>query len=582
MKKFENIKLIISLIAIFFCAVLVWYLPVVFKGYNSSTIASHALVVAKNYSIYGKYMAESKLNVILAPELIPTEGNESYYGNKLGTIIYSYLFKFFHLGDIKKIIFVNCVILAIALLFFALTTYYLFGFKTFVFFSLIYIFLPANWLLPQMLIGYEFALLFLSLFFLLFSLGIKQGEKNKDLAKNKSWKKFFSVDKAMFALAGVFLILSCLCREALFLILPMFFIFLLFSRLRKIFCYIFIPVIIILSVAWLPSFISGKNIYLLFFTDQVSEELKSADFRSYAHLFPDPYTFHFDRKSYLKQFGDTENLDLLASLGRKKMLINVGFQSGDLIDRLKIGTPLFFRHIFRFFSLTEIGGPLVFLLLALGLLSLKRQKSFWFTFYIFWFLGSAVMLGYVNLANRNHLMDFGWAIATCSALGLILLAEALSAHSYENKHHGVIGFSFLLIVIYNLVLTGHVMWGQEYDNSSVPLVTAYAAQIKKMTIGQNEIIATSLMTNDAYNVNFSTQKSLIVFAPETIKRLIAQNKLKEAFAIYKVNYILGYGPDLSKEMADLTGVKIIADNKISILPEELEMNNKNWFLNLVK
>lgn len=583
MKKFINIKLIISLIVIFFCAVLVWYSPVFFKGYNSTTTASHVLVASRNYSLYGKYSVESKSNVILAPELIPTEGTQSYYGNKLGTILYAYVLKFFHLADAKSVVFVNSLILAFSLIFFGLTTYCLHGYKPFMYFSLIYIFLPSIWALPQMMIGYEFPLFFLSLFFLFFSLGAKSKDAlPPNIKENKNLMKYFSRDKILLIFSGIFLAAACLSREALFLILPVLFIFLFFSRLKKLFLYIFIPVIIIFCVFWLPGFVSGQNTYLLFFTDKANEDLKSADFRYYAHLFPDPYTFHFDREYYVEKFNDTEKLDLLATLGREKVLTNMGYKSSGLINRIKIGTPLVFRHVFRLFSITEIGGPFIFFLLALGLVYLKRQKSLWFGFYVFWYLASVLMFAFINLANRNHLMDFAWAIATACALGLILLADVLSAYLYNNKYKNIIGALLLGIVIYNLVLTGHVMWGKEYDNSSVPLVTAYADKIKSLNLSSQDIIALFAGANDAYFLNFNTQKSFIVFNAETVKRLIKQDKLKEAFGTYKVSHILGYSPELSSEMARITGVTVIADNKIPVLQEESEMNNKNWFLNLVK
>ncbi|MFA6215685.1 MAG: hypothetical protein WC768_03895, partial [Patescibacteria group bacterium] len=248
----KKIKLIFASAVFFFLAVAVWYSPVLFKGYNSETTASHSLVRAKNFALTGKYSTENKLNVILAPELIPADGSKSFYGNKLGTILYSYVIKFFKISQNNSAVFANCVILALALVFFSIAVNYLFGFEMAIIFSLVYIFLPSNWLNPQMLVGYEFALLFLSLFILFFSLGSRGFTKEAEEIKKYTW-----INKFYLVISGIFLILSCLSREAFLLILPILFIFLLFSKLRKIVFYIFIPAVVILCLFWLPSFISG-------------------------------------------------------------------------------------------------------------------------------------------------------------------------------------------------------------------------------------------------------------------------------------------------------------------------------------
>jgi len=590
---FKKILIIISFIAIFCLSILVWYSPVLFKGYNLSQEGSYSLIKSRNLAITGKNSAENELNVTLSSELVPEQGQKSLFGNKLATFMYSRLFKLINIVTSNIVVFINCIFLALSLLIFGLTVYYLFDYKTSLFFSLIYIFLPTNWLLPQILVGYVFALIFLALFFLFFSYGTQKFSKDKDTIKSfKFWPH-----GACLILSGVFLVIACLAREALFLIMPILFIFLLVLKLKKYFYYIFIPVIILLIVFWLPDFITDKNTYLVYFSIGTSQELKSSDYSHYAHLYPDPYTYHFNEENFLKEKTDFSDTDIMTEIGARKVLTNMGARSMNLWQRIKVGTVLTVRHVFRFFSITEMGGPLIFFLLFLGLCVLKKQKNYWFSFAVFWFIGSIFLLTYINLAQRNHLMDFAWMIALCVSLGIILLAEFLNKHL--NKPHTIeqgiranqktrgkkkiiIEILVLLLVVYNLVLCGHVMWGQKYDQSVTLLLTAYANKIEEANIKSADIIAVPLTSNGTYGLNFITDKSFIVFRPETIEQLLEEQYLKQAFEKFKVTHILGYSPEMSDDIMTATQTKIIADDSIPVFKENEGVSNKNWFLNLVK
>ena len=553
----------ISFLAIFCLAILIWYSPIIFKGHTPAPTASDALVRAKNFALTNQYAAENNLNVILSSDLIQEYSHKSMYGNKLGSILYGYVLKIFQTNNNNIIVLINCFILALSCLIFSLVIYYLFDFKTAIFFALIYIFLPSNWSLPQTLVGYEYALLFLSLFFLFFSLGTKKFEKDVII-------RFWPHGVGLF-LSGIFLTLACLTREAFLILLPILFLFLLFTKLKKYLIYIFIPIILILVIYWLPSFTSGQNTYLLFFTDKTEENLKSSDYAYYAHIFPDPYTYHFEHDEYLKKYYNLTNLDTMQRLGKQKVLANMGQTEINLWQRIKIGTPLLFRHIFRFFSITEIGGPFIFLFFWLGLLVLKKQNTYWYKFFTSWLIGSFLLLAYFNLAGRNHLMDWGFVIALCSALCLIYLS---------NKKIAQILLLFLLI--YNLILCSHVLFGQMYDNNPMPLLSAYTQKIKELDIKPDQVIAVPFRAEMTYNLNFTTDKSIVVFQNKTIEKLLVENKLQNAFNKFNIKYILGYTPELTQKIIKKTNIINIADSLIEVNQIELSINNKNWFLNLVK
>jgi hypothetical protein len=594
----RKILIIFVFLTIACLAVLVWYAPIIFKGYNFTTTGSDALVRARNFALSGRYSSESDLNVILAPSLIASQGAESNQGNKLATVFHGYLIKFFNLDNNNVVVLANCFVLALSLLFLSLAIYYTFGFRTAFFFSLIYIFLPTVWRLPQVMVAHQSPLLWFSLFFLFFSLG------SRGFIREDFNFKFFPHGLFLFW-AGIFLALGCLSKESFLVFAAILFFFLIWHKpIRKYVLYIFIPFTLLLAVFWLPSFMVGKNIYLSSFSSQTDQKLGGADFGYYAHLYPDPYTYHFDKENFLDHKFNLTNLDTMERLGREKILINTGQLPISFLEKIKIGLSLFCRHLFRFFSITEIGGPFIFLLFFLGLAVLgfkeyffsaedetqiedKIEKigarTYWLKFISCVVLFSFLFLSFAHFGGRNYLMEFAWLIALGVALGMILLVEQLNKR-FVNWPRKIMELFLLLIVIYNLVLCGHVMWGQSYNQSEIPLLAVYINKIKNTQLNEESIIAMPVVSAGcAYNINFNTGRSVVVFAPETITQLLENKKLEEIFKKFKVTHLLGYTPELTvKIVKNIPGVIVITDSNVSMAEENKAINNKNWFLNLVK
>ncbi|MFA6254817.1 MAG: hypothetical protein WC675_02135 [Patescibacteria group bacterium] len=573
----QKIILIASLGVIALLAVLVWYSPIIFKGYNVSILDVNALVRARNLANAEINGAENDLNVVLSTDLLKEQGNQSLQGNNLSVFLMAKIIKIFGSFNVLSVILFNCVVLALALIIFGLAVYYLFGYKVFLFFSLIYIFLPSNWFITQSLLSYQFAVLFLAIFFLLFTLGTRG--LGKEIKSN-----FFSLSTIYLIFSGIFLALAGLSKEAFLIFFPILFIFLLFSQNKKRLLYIFIPLTLILIIFWLPNFISGNNVYsFIFKTPSEVENSKAIDYSYYAEFFPDPYTYHFAQESYLQeQLSQGENSDFTKQQAINKQASSVGAMPLDFIGRLKISSILTVRHLFRFMSISETGGPLITLLLIIGLIALKIKRKPWFILFTSWFLGSIILWGGVALVGRNHMMDLGFGLAVCSSLGIILLTDSLSNQLSYQKNKNLITFFILILVIYNLILSNHVMWSQKYNNNPIPLLDSYIEKIKENNIVSNDVIATPTSANEVYYLNYRSNKSFVVFQKETIEKLISENKLGQVFDEFKVKYILGYDPELSKKIVENYNIKNIADNQIPINSFNVKLPNQSWFLNLIK
>jgi len=334
---------------------------------------------------------------------------------------------------------------------------------------------------------------------------------------------------------------------------------------------------------WLPSL--GHNAYLEVFTTRVPEEVKSADFAFYNHVYPDAYTYHFERQEFLENLREqiTNNrLALMKEIDRIRELKNMGIREISFFDRIRAGLMLGSRHIFRFFSLEDIGGPFILLLILLGFYNLKQKNKYLFQFFIYWIPSVIFLLAFVILAGRNHLMDFNWVLALLVSLGLLSLGRIIVNYlRIEEKKSFIVYIVILLTVLYNFVLASHVAWSRIYDNSSNLTVEAYSQEIKKLNIKDEDVIAVNLDLAGLYNLNYLTNKSVVLFKPKTIKNLLEKDRLNFAFEKFGVKYILGYPRELSEEIVSRTKVINIASQ--SLKPAIPEMSrNKGWLMNLIK
>lgn len=566
-------KLIFSswLFFIFAIAILFWYSPVLFKGYPAQSIDSEGnLTAARNYAQSGVFGSESDLNVVVAPSLAQSQVAQTLLGNKLTIFSYAGIFKALGQLDWDKIILLVIIIHALALVFFSITIFYLFGLKEAIIFSIIYILLPINWQTVYFIGTYEFAILFFSIFTVLFF-----------CFRNHKYKVPFLI------LSGLFLALAGLAREAMFLSFPVIFLWLLANKKKKDILLVFIPLIIVLAVSWAPDFLRGNNEYLkLFVSTNDTNKNQHSDFQYYGHLFPDPYTYYFNKESVLKPLQeniDSDNSSWFYRIGMLKAGANMGIRSVNIIERFIVGTTNFSRQISKFLSLEDIGGPFIFILMLLGLYQLKNKNREIYFLFISLMIAIPLLLSYVVLGRRSHLMDFSWIIAGLVSLGLTSLYPLFKNYYQFNKHLKLFYCFIIILVFYSLILANHVYLGQAYDSTKYMEIRYLADKINTVSrsINDSEVIAVSERGMHPA-INYLTNKSVVFFSPNTIAKLIKEGGLQKAFEAFGVKYVIGYDQDLSELITENSQVK-----NISIWPEKSDLQaplsyNKSWLLNLVK
>ncbi len=562
MVKFHNFKYLFFVI-LPVIAVAVWYSPILFKGYPALGI-SEQLVLGRNVAVTGMYAMENDLSVILSPSLIKEQGHESFLGDKWTAYLYALVFKVFGFLGLNKLILFSAFLSAAALLIFAFLVFYLFNFKTSLIFSLIYVFLPFIWQNSIQPGGYEFALFFISLFFLFYFLGRKS--------------KYGFIP---YIFSGLFLALACLARETFLLFIPIFLIYFLLKKEKQAIIFIFIPLVILFSVFYLPDFLAGRNVYSQLFP--VTEPSENNDFMSYGHTYPDPYTYYFDRENFLREYENRLNSSsFITSLYLEKSAINnVEDYHLPFGHRILLSVLLTIDQAGKFISWEDVGGPLIFLLMLLGLVFLKKEKPQVFRLFV-WLVGGVIfLLCFVVLVGRNHFIDFGWILALLAALGLLSLISIFEAQFGLSKKKTFFLTGFILaMVLYSLILANHSYWGRIYDNRENLMALAYSSKIDKLNISSKDVIATDGVSTPII-LNYLKDKSVVVFQQGTIEKLLENGKLNPAFRNFGVTHIVGYPDDLSKKI--LKAVKVVnisSSDTEEAVPENY--NTKNWIMNLIK
>lgn len=564
--KFRQCKLLFLLI-IFFLAILVWYSPIIFKGYPAQPIGGDMLL-ARNYHETGILATQNDQNITISSNLIKEQGRPLVMSQYLRSFFYAQIFKVIGIPSHNNLVLISIILYALVLVLFAILTLYLFNIKIAVVFSLIYIFSPIGWGLSQSQGDYEFCLLFLALFFIFYFLGFK-GTKQS----NHRFNNLF------FVTSGIFLALSALSREVALIFALTFFIFLVIRKLKLQVIYIFVPFIILLIVFWLPSILSGENRYLTLFSSKAPEK---SVFSVYTHVFPDPYTYYFEKDEFLEKFRN-QDLGWTEDLQIKKDLTNFGFEKISLFERVKVGFYILLQHVSRFFSLEDFGGPFILLLWILGMVYLKKKNAFLNKLFIYWIGISLLVFSFIILVGRGHLMDFIWPITLGIVLGSFYILQIVKNHfQIKDKKALILDVIIIGLILYSLLLVNHVVLGRKYDKDSVPRSMVYAQEIKKLDIEDTEVIAIPEdFPGQADTLNYLSNKSLVIFRSSTLNRLLEEDKIKQALEAFGVKYILGYSDELSGRITAETEVINIASNSLEIDIGEISAG-KSFFMNIVR
>jgi len=515
-KNKTSLILVLSL-AIFIASFLIHWYPVQKKGYPPS-ISPETLILARNLTQTGEYSSENNIGMVLNSDLIAEKGDDSIAYNKYSAVFYSYIFKIF--GFNQNLPLYICLIL------FSLTGVILFilSFKLFN--------LPIA--LLQVLIFNLFPIIsYASVYYgfyewgiFLFSLGLLFYFWPKE--KISLW---------LLLVAGLFFALASLSRSAFLLSVGLLGLYEFYKHknIKRILIFA-LPIIIAWGIYLTPGHINNQeNSYL-----SSSQER----FSVYGHLFPDPYTFFFEKQQFLDELTPTgpNDLEMLIKLNQPlsfRQYVNVYFSS-------------FTFYALEIIKIIIIGGPLIIFLIFLGLRKLYANRHELRQAFIFWLAGLYLLLVVLKTNNWDHFLEISFPLSLLGALGCYQLIKTM----LDKKKFLII--LFVLFLFGHLILANKWMYHEEYNTSNMTEAIEIAECINSQPIN-NEVIAVNIHPELPDYLNYYTNKNIIHFSQETINKLLNQGRLDQAFEKYDVRWIIGFDQEVAENIKNALPINNLAE-----------------------
>lgn len=516
-------KVLLALV-IFFVSVATYYYPVYKKGYPPG-MDHQNLIEARNFAVAGTYKTENSIGVLLSSKNVSQLGTEKGIFNPLTPIIYGRIFKYIGFKPVLPL-YASIILFAIFNVLIFLLSTRLFG--------VIIGFLSSisGALMPIMAVGaihggfYEWGMIFFGLALWTY-LGAKNGS--------------FQVSKIRVLIAGIFFSLAALSRNAFAISFIPFLLydFFIHRSYKRSLTFLLPFVVLFISTLSPYSWLGVPNGY--------TADIEQQPFGLTGHFFVDPYSFYYDRENFIKNmYGD--GLSRQAVLFATKWGYDVS-----LSDRFGAYFESFTFYIKETASITSMGGPVILGLMLLGFVSLYHINKKLLGLFVLWFILWLGYLVYDKTGNWDHFMEIIFIFSTLTGLGLFRLIEIINAGTL--KKMTVSSIIFILFI-------GHLAYANKWKMHDIYRSSKeeILLDIKNNIIKQGDtggVYAVGLHPSSVYYMNYSIDQDIVYFDPITVENLISNNKLKEAFGIYNISAVLGYGEDLTEKIKSQVSVRSI-------------------------
>ncbi len=513
-----NKKIIIAAFFIFALAGVLRATPIVYKGYAPTGLHGN-LILSRNLAQTSEYKLESEKNVVLATSQVKDEGVESSFGNKLTILLEAEAFNIFGFNlNLPFYLSVFLFALSTALIFFLILR--IFGNFYLAFLAALFdIFMPFVWKGALFAGSYEFASIFFLLGLLIYFWGrskelplLTSGSK-EEVSRKES---FFHFNNSYFKLlfSGLFLGLAIVSRNAfIFSVIPVILYELYINKSwRKVIIFA-LPVILIFVGFGLfnNSYITG--------TDE--------SFSRYGHLFPDPYTYHYEKDSYIESIAGLNNPDIL------EFQLKYGYHVSILKQfKMYLNSAIFYPK--QALSIINFGGPFFLFLILLGGAYLYKERRDLFRFLSIWLLVWYIGLILLKTNNWDHFLEIRLAIVLLISLGVLALVRMFSQCIESRVKYILFGLGLVLFLSLQLFVSNKWMFHESYETSFLPEAMPLIEELRSENISDEEVIAVSFNQSAPLLFNYYLDKSFIYFAPETIEKLRADNRLDDVFKEFGV------------------------------------------------
>jgi hypothetical protein len=520
--------LIIVIFLIFIVSAAVRYWPILHKGFPYG-FSANSLILARNLNSTGEYKIESEKNVILSSEIIKEKGIESELGNKLMPVLYGTIFNI--LGFNQGVPpYVSLILYSIVSVLLFLLVLKLFNIQVALLFSFIEIFSPLVLQQASTPGFYEWGVLFLTVALLFY------------LWKEKS-------NLLVLFSAGLFLALASLARNSFLVIACVFFVYELWKNksLKRIIIFV-LPVLVLWIIYLGPSFIKNGAI-----NNNYLSPTETTSF--FLHIFPDPYTWHFERDAYAESIKGISNYDYSEFLSRYGYSIS-------LKNRILMYWASIKSYPVGLFEQTTIGGPFLVFFLVLGGFYLFKQKKNLMQLFIFWTVILYLFLIITKSNNWGFFIALQLPLFLLVALGIYCFSQFMLRQNFKNIFKYSLVFGFIFVLFLHLIQSDKWMLHEKYLYSGMEQTLGLIKSIqegKQEIDKKTDVIAVGTYVQAESIINYYTDISCVYFDRNTIKKLLDENKLQWAFDQFNVNKVIGYDKELNEKIIKVTNAEIISN-----------------------
>ncbi len=514
MKK--NIILIITIL--FLLSLVVHYYPIHKKGYSFNPLGGN-LILARNFAETGEFKIESEKNIVLSSERIKDEGIYCNWGNRLTPYIYGYIFKIFGFSH-NLPVYLTLILWSLSGIILFLIVLKLFNLKIAVIFGLLDVFIPVFTQGSLMAGFYEWAVLFFSLGLLLYLYREKIGLMN-------------------LFLAGTFFGLASVSRDAFLLsFIPIaVYQFWQSKSFKKTFVFV-LPFVLIWIIYLVPGYMAGLP------NTNISSDDNS--FSQYGHLFPDPYTYHYEQDEYIQSLAGTSDYGYTEYLVKYDVPVSLKSQVLMYLHSIKFYPQEFLRII-------VLGGPLIILLLIAGIFYLNKEKKYLLKLFAVWAGLWYFFLIVLKSNNWDHFLEIRFPLILLISLGVVWLIDLIP----KGKHRNIGIFVLALFMVFHFSLANKWMLHDEYNGSKIEIITELADKINEEGLNKKSDIIAVNIHSTLQTLNYYTNQNIIYFDIETVNRLLDEHKLNEAFNEFGVSRVIGFDSDVSEEIVGQTDAEVI-------------------------
>lgn len=508
----------------------VWMLPLLVAGQGYEF---PSLLLARNYAETGLFSVTDRIGRLLAPSELLLQGAPSALDGRLSAILFAFFHQWIPWENLLGWSILAAAIFALSLIPWWLTMERLFDARIAWISTVLLSLMPVYFRQATFLEEYSFAFLFLFTSFALYVY----------LAPRASWLALVA--------AGVAYGLSVSAKDVFLIFLPFFLgAYLWLEReewRRAVLCAVLFLACV--GVVYLLPYIGDMQRYGYPVNQNLArmwpgrQEIQN---EIYLHLYPDPYTYYFDRERFEADYLErVKKLPLLERLGEQKVILNFGLGEPSILRFLGNGLWMFVNSIPSFFHQSTVGGFILWLFIIPGVFVLWREERPLFGLALGLILTTYLIIRFVLQYEREHLMDVAWILAPIAAVGVTTLSQAL-ATKFPRFTSSTVSLFLLSVVSLHLLQMNRLEFARRYRDPPIARVLAAASSIKNTPAGAVIAVAPHLWSNAA--VSYLTGRTIAFFREETLDRLVAEKKLDEAFDRYGVTHIIGYGSDATQKM----------------------------------